>query len=68
MDQCPYCGSTAGYYTKDYIYGSSWFNYSFDGSYADNSCMYDCLTRRPGRVAYCQECGKRLFKIEEMDK
>jgi len=66
IDKCPYCGSDWGYYTKDYICGSTWYRCNYDGSEADNGDMYDILTHRAGKVAYCQNCNHRLFKISDL--
>ena len=65
VDRCPRCGSDEGYYTKDYLYGRSSFNYNYDGTESDNSGMYDGLNCKSGNIAYCINCGKRLFRLEE---
>lgn len=57
---CPHCGSEDGYYTKDYISGSSYFYVKFDGSEADNGHMYEHLTHKRGKRAYCAECDRYI--------
>lgn len=65
IDKCPYCNNTYDFYTKDYICGTSWYNYKFDGSEADNGEMYNGLKHTQGKYAYCGSCNRKLFKIEE---
>lgn len=65
IDKCPHCGSDMGYYTKDYISGSCRYNHNYDGSQAYNGEMYDYLDHESGKIAYCSNCDKRLFKIED---
>ncbi len=65
---CPYCGSYAGYYTKDYVRGMTRYFYRFDGSEADNSSLYDMLYHTKGAYAYCANCDKRLFKMDQMNQ
>ena len=67
MNKCPYCNSVSGFYTKDYIYGSSVFFYNFDGSEAeDNSSIYDSLNFKKGKCAYCSECDKYLGYVDDV--
>lgn len=67
MDKCPYCGSTSGFYTKDYVYGATVFYRNFDGSEAeDNSQLYDSLLHKMGKYAYCSECDRCLGKVEKI--
>ena len=61
---CPYCGSDAGFYTKDYVRGMTRYFYRFDGSEADNSSLYDMLYHTKGAYAYCANCDKRLFRMK----
>lgn len=67
IKECPHCGNDYDFYTKDYISGSSQFNYKFDGSEADNSTMYEDLKHETGKYAYCGSCDKRLFKVKERE-
>lgn len=65
IDKCPYCGSDIGYYTKERVHGSVHYNYNYDGSEADNGEMYDMLTYSGGKYAYCLNCDRQLFKMED---
>lgn len=65
LTQCPHCGSTVGYYTKAQVSGTVIYRHNFDGSSGENGEMYDGLRHKGGKVAYCQDCDKRLFKIGE---
>ena len=65
IESCTHCGSDEGYYTKDYVKGHTVTRFTFDGSEAENTDMYEGLSHRMGKVAYCLNCHKRLFKMEE---
>lgn len=67
MDKCPHCGSYSGYFTKDYISGSSWYNHNFDGSEADNSQMYSATSSVRGKIAYCCNCYKKIANVEALE-
>ena len=67
IDRCPYCGSDEEYYTKDYLYGSSYCYHCFNGAESDNAGLYDLIRHRKGKYAYCVNCGRRLFKINELE-
>ena len=58
---CPHCGSTSGFYTKDFVKGRVQWNYNFEGGDADNTERYDYLDVREGKVAYCQDCDKKIL-------
>jgi hypothetical protein len=64
MESCPHCNYMGGYYVKEKVSGSIYYYYNFDGSQADNSSMYDHLIHKGGKVAYCKNCDKRLFRME----
>lgn len=64
MRTCPNCGSEH-YYVKMNFSGSGNFNYRFDGKEADNSEMHDGIRYSYGKFAYCVECNKRLFKVDD---
>lgn len=59
MENCPYCGFDE-YYTKDRVYGTARFIRRFDGEEADNSEMFDYIIQKPGKVAYCQNCHRKI--------
>lgn len=66
IDECPYCGCEV-FFIKGYAYGSAWYHFHLDGeTQVDNSTMHDFLKYRGGKVAYCQDCGKRLFDMMEV--
>ncbi|MGN5650409.1 hypothetical protein [Bacillus sp. Brlt_9] len=67
IERCPHCDSDCGYYTKLQIYGSSFSRYNFDGSEGENSDCYDGLNHKEGKVAYCIDCNKKLFKLSELE-
>lgn len=60
---CPHCGSDEGYYTKDYVSGSCNTRYNFDGTVEDNGDMYESLTHKCGKVAYCSSCHKKIGRM-----
>lgn len=67
MNKCPYCNSVSGFYTKDYLYGSSIFFYNFNGSGAkDNSALYDSIQHKQGKCAYCSECDRYLGYVKDI--
>lgn len=65
IEICPYCGSIEGYYTKEQVRGHIRVCHNFDGSNADNADMYDGLTFTGGKIPYCLDCNKQLFKTSE---
>jgi len=65
MKECPYCGSDDGYYTKSSVRGTVIMRSKFDGSDSENGDMYDYLTHKYGKTAYCLGCKKKLFKIQK---
>jgi len=67
INVCPFCGSKAGYYTKQQARGTIEYIYNYDGSEAENDGMYDLLTVKGGIYAYCLHCSKRLFKMQESE-
>lgn len=64
MDSCPHCGNNSGYFIKQQVSGRVKFNFNFDGSSGDNTEMHEEITYSGGKVAYCQDCKKKLFKME----
>ena len=65
ITECPHCGCET-FYTKDYLYGSSWFFCNLDGTTVDNT-LHGGLNRLRGKVAYCAECDKKMFNMEEVE-
>ena len=66
ITECPHCGCGTCY-TKDYIYGASWFYCNLDGTVSDNDALHDSLKHKSGKVAYCANCNKKLFNLKEVD-
>ncbi|MEJ3719292.1 hypothetical protein WGM54_14830 [Paenibacillus polymyxa] len=67
IDNCPYCDSDDGYYTKDYVMGRTRYNYHFNGTEAENGEYYEHLKHKNGKVAYCKNCDKKIFNLAEMN-
>lgn len=62
---CPYCGSEE-YYIKQRYKGVCNYNMRFDGKEAENGGMWeDASFINTSKYAWCSECNKRLFKIED---
>lgn len=59
LTECPFCGNDK-FYVKEYYSGSFEFNFTFDGEPDDNSGMYDGLSVKTNKRAYCKKCGKYL--------
>lgn len=67
MDQCKHCNSTLGFYVNDVIvHGNVISCYNFDGTEGDNSAMFDGLTTKPGKDAYCLDCDGYVGKTKDL--
>lgn len=64
INECPHCKSKDGYYTKEQVHGTVRYKFNFDGTESENDSMYDLLSYKGGKYAYCLRCDKRLFKME----
>ncbi|WP_162944228.1 hypothetical protein [Paenibacillus aceti] len=64
MKECPHCGG-GSYYQKYQVSGPSRAYSNFDGTEAENGEMYEGLTYRGGKYAYCAGCHKRLFRVSK---
>lgn len=62
IKKCPFCGSDR-YYATEYYYGSFEFEQSFTGEECDNSGMYDGLSIKSNKRAYCKNCKKYLGNV-----
>lgn len=63
LKECPFCGYDE-YYHKNYLFGTSWYGMRFDGKEADNTEMYDGLSAKYGKKAYCRNCNRLLGDLE----
>ncbi|MGE4282356.1 MAG: hypothetical protein AB7G87_01405 [Clostridia bacterium] len=68
VDKCPFCESDSGFYTKEQVHGSINVRHNYDGSEAENGSMYECLSYKGGKFAYCLDCKRRLFKMSEISE
>ncbi|WP_026884287.1 hypothetical protein [Clostridium akagii] len=65
---CPYCGSEE-YYIKQSYTGTCNYNIRFDGKVAENGEMWEeAQFKNTSKYAWCNECDKKLFKIDEQLK
>lgn len=64
---CPYCGNEEFFIRQRYK-GTCEYNMRFDGGIdVENGAMYENASHQnTGKYAYCNNCGKRLFKISEL--
>jgi len=63
IKQCPFCGSTAGLYSKEIVKYEQYYGY--DGEPIGCSDNYD-MTRRKSTPLYCQDCNKKIGTYENM--
>lgn len=62
---CPYCGSEE-YYIKQSYKGTCNYFMRFDEKEADNTDTHaNTIYQNTSKYAWCSECDKRLFKIDE---
>ncbi|HAC5626860.1 TPA_asm: hypothetical protein GZY09_00915 [Listeria monocytogenes] len=67
MTICVICGSTNGFYTNENIVRGNVISvYNSDGTWGDNSGMYDHLVTEAGKHAYCIDCGGYVGKTEKI--
>ncbi len=67
---CPY-GGNEEFFIKQSFKGTCNFNMRFDMDNQDveNGEMYENASYKTvGKYAYCNNCFKRLFKVEELSK
>ena len=69
MKECPYCGNEEFYIRQSYS-GTCEYNMRFDGGTdVENGSMWDGATMKDlTKYAYCNNCNKRLFLIDEYYK
>lgn len=70
IEKCPHCGSSFGFYLKGQIVGKYHDRYRWSGIRVDedNQDMHDHLLYTESKYAYCVDCNKRLFKVEEANE
>lgn len=62
---CPYCGHDE-FAVKQSYQGSGLYYRRMDGfEGADNTEMYNCLSNRVGKLAYCGQCEKPIARWDE---
>jgi hypothetical protein len=65
VKECPYCGSEE-YYIKQSFKGTGNYYIRFDGKETENGEFYDnAQYKNKSKYAWCAECRKRLFKLDE---
>lgn len=67
---CPYCGSEKFYIEQSYKGTCSFYmRFDMDNDNVENGEMYSSATHKTiGKYAYCANCFKRLFKVEELSR
>ncbi|AQW27845.1 TPA: hypothetical protein I9092_000757 [Clostridium perfringens] len=64
INECPYCKSDEGYFFRSSYRGTYHERYNFNGEMAEESGdIHDYATYKQGKIAYCRNCGKKLFKV-----
>ena len=64
ITECPHCGNDDTFYIKSYMHGRSRSDFNFcNGEPDHNEEMYDNLSIKQGKYAYCGQCNKRLFEM-----
>ncbi|EAE5023177.1 hypothetical protein G7498_001058 [Listeria monocytogenes] len=67
MITCKSCGSVNGFYTNENVVGGHVIGiYNADGSWGDNSGMYDGLITVAGKNAYCVDCYCYVGKTKDL--
>lgn len=62
--KCPGCGCTHAS-TRAVPVGTVSVLYDLEERTADYSIMYDGLRYRGGSILYCEECGRRIGRVED---
>ncbi|EAA0044690.1 hypothetical protein ARP93_06750 [Listeria monocytogenes] len=64
---CKICGSKNGFYApEEIVAGSVIGTYNSDGTWGDNSVMFDSLITRVGKRAYCVDCDSYVGKTDNL--
>ena len=64
LQACPHCGGEEFYVVQRYS-GRGVYRRTFDGHFADNSHMYDCLNTTVGKRAFCSDCEVPVARWDE---
>ncbi|EOU2044929.1 hypothetical protein C4D43_09685 [Clostridium perfringens] len=66
MKECPYCKSDEGYFFRSSYRGKYHERYNFDGELDEEmGDIHDNAIYKQGKIAYCKNCGKKLFKVND---
>ena len=61
--KCPYCGSKAGLYSKDYVIIEQYYDWNGDtAGYSDP----ELVKERKSTPLYCQNCDRYVGKYEKL--
>ncbi|WP_219096264.1 hypothetical protein [Pseudomonas sp. UMAB-40] len=62
---CPHCGNDDEFYVMQTYSGRGVYRRGFDGYVTDNTDMYDCLSAKVSKRAYCATCHKPVAQWDE---
>ncbi|EJO8074291.1 hypothetical protein Q3R63_004412 [Salmonella enterica] len=62
--ECPHCGGDE-FYVRATASGTTSVFYRFDGGEAFNGHMWDHVSLKEKKTAYCADCQKRVGIIED---
>lgn len=65
VSACPHCGNDDEFYVTQTYRGRGVYKRGFNGYVTDNSQMYDCLSAKVSKRAYCSTCDKPVAKWDE---
>ncbi|MCM3180203.1 hypothetical protein [Cytobacillus horneckiae] len=64
---CPHCHAQEGFFLKEQVYGTAEPHFTKEGHYAiENGHIYDSLTHKGGKLAYCRNCQKSIGKSKDL--
>ncbi|EOU1476230.1 hypothetical protein [Clostridium perfringens] len=65
INECPYCKSSEGYFFRSSYRGKYQERYNFNGEVdKEMGDIHDHAIYKQGKIAYCRNCGKKLFKVD----
>jgi hypothetical protein len=62
---CPHCGNDDEFYVVQSYSGKGVYRRCFDGYATDNTEMYNCLTTKVSKRAFCGSCNKPVARWDE---